>query len=118
MAISDAPRASSALSTMKPTSPATASAISSGLSYSHHSTSIMSEPLPVSHLRCNRFAAFIQRRAVDEARGDEAAGHLVGLRIAAGLIGPAIRHPPIRLDREDDEGAAAARPPPAKLGGV
>ena len=35
------PRASKALSTMKPTSPATASAISSTLSYSHHSASII-----------------------------------------------------------------------------
>src|SRR5436190_16855996 len=99
-------RASSALSMMKPMSPATASAISSASSYSHHSASIIeSAPVPAVRLpqaraKCqcsgaDRFlgitgpvdhgtAIGVGRRPVAEFRHGETAGPLVDGPVTAG----------------------------------
>src|SRR5215210_1334464 len=117
---------------MKPTSPATASAISSTLSYSHHSASIIRPswraalrtapangerprstarvPLDVAVPGGDWLPPLVGRRPEQSALHDQAAGPLVGERIAVRTHHVALAGAAVRLDPQPKEDRPAARP--------
>src|SRR5574338_1493802 len=116
-AISDASRASTALSMMNPTSPATASASSSRESYSHHSASIMGAPresprrwLRVSEPSCNRLSRPIHRGPEAKPVVGEVADRRIDGGDAGAPVDDALADEPARVDPEAQEHRGPARP--------